>query len=87
MANKSDLEQCIKKNLKDWVFIITSNHEPYVQTKTTDGIKLTQAAGGAHTLLDVITRSSIWKSCPTPRLSLMRTGGSRRGVDRQKNWP
>lgn len=58
MTNKSDLEQFIRKNLKDRVFVITSNREPYVHTKTSDGVKLTQPAGGAHTLLDSIARSS-----------------------------
>lgn len=58
MPNRNDLEQYIKKNLKDRVFVITSNREPYLHTKTPDGVKLVRPAGGAHTLLDAIARSS-----------------------------
>lgn len=58
MPNKTDLENLIKKKLKDRLFIITSNREPFIHTKTIDGIKLTQSAGGAHTLLDSIARAS-----------------------------
>lgn len=58
MTKKSDLENYIHKHLKDRVFIITSNREPFVHVKTVDGIKLLNPAGGAHTLLDSIARTS-----------------------------
>ena len=51
MNNKTELEQYIKKNLKDRAFIITSNREPFLHVKTPDGVRLMQSAGGAHTLL------------------------------------
>ncbi len=58
MTNKADLEQFIKKNLKDRVFIITSNREPFLHIKTPEGVRLMQSAGGVHTLLDLIARAS-----------------------------
>ena len=58
MAFKNSLEQYIKKNLKDRVFIVSSNREPYSHTHTVDGIQMMKAAGGVHNLLNLIAQVS-----------------------------
>ncbi|MDO8610789.1 MAG: hypothetical protein Q7R95_09670, partial [bacterium] len=58
MAFKHALEQYVKKNLKDRIFIVCSNREPYSHTRTVDGIKMIKTAGGAHNLLNLIAFAS-----------------------------
>ncbi|HLC94165.1 MAG TPA: trehalose-6-phosphate synthase [Patescibacteria group bacterium] len=58
MSTRIDLGQFVKRHLKDRVFVVVSNREPYVHTKTPEGVKLAKPAGGAHTLLDAIAQSS-----------------------------
>lgn len=58
MTNKSDLEKFIKDKLKDRVFIVVSYREPYIHTKSLEGIKVVEPAGGAHVLMDLIAKAS-----------------------------
>jgi len=58
MAFKNSLEQYIKKNLKNRVFIVSSNREPYSHTHTANGIKIIEAVGGVHNLLNLIAQVS-----------------------------
>lgn len=58
MSNKENLEKYIRKNLKDRSFYIVTNREPYLHSKTFEGIKVIRPSGGVHTLLELIARVS-----------------------------
>ncbi|MBI4973263.1 trehalose-6-phosphate synthase [Candidatus Roizmanbacteria bacterium] len=58
MISKENFEKFIKKSLKDRTFFIVTNREPYIHTKTPDGVKVTKTAGGVHTLLDLVAQAS-----------------------------
>ncbi len=58
MSTQEYLEKYIRKNLKDRAMYIVTNREPYIHTKTFEGIKITRPSGGAHTLLELIARVS-----------------------------
>lgn len=58
MQTKEDLQQFIREKLKDRVFVIVANKEPYQHIGTVDGIKIKKPSGGVHTLLDLIARAS-----------------------------
>ena len=57
-VNKESLEKFINKNLKDRVFFIVTNREPYAHIHTLDGIELTKPSGGVHTLLNIVAKAS-----------------------------
>src|SRR3989344_2199880 len=57
-VNKESLEKFINKNLKDRLFFIVTNREPYAHIHTLDGIELTKPSGGVHTLLNIVAKAS-----------------------------
>lgn len=56
MINSEDLIKFAKKTLKNRSFVVAIQREPYIHTKTLDGIKVQKSAGGAHTLMDGILK-------------------------------
>jgi trehalose 6-phosphate synthase len=56
MINAEDLIKFSRRAMKKKAFVVAIQREPYIHTKTHEGIVLQKTAGGAHILLDGILK-------------------------------
>ncbi len=56
MINANDFVKFAKKILKNQQLVVAIQREPYIHIKTSEGIVMQKAAGGAHLLLDGILK-------------------------------
>lgn len=57
MISEKDVKKLVKKELKDYKFILVSNREPYMHMHTPEGVKCKKPAGGLTAALDPLMQA------------------------------